>query len=240
MHPEIENLINMALADGDVTEKERAIILRKAQSLGLDLDEIEMILDGLIALNKKDQSISQVSSLNKSNKDGEVKKCPACGASAKSFVTICGDCGHEFRNTESSNTARNIVRQFEIAEEKMKNSKSGSGLVGGLMKMIDGDKMMEKRIYEAKSNIISTFPVPNTKEDILEILTLSVSQVNSIQIGTIDKWLGTSGDNGYKIIFKNAWLSLANKVIMKARFSMKEDRKTLNEIEYYANLLGIK
>ena len=26
MHPEIENLINMALADGEVTEKERGII----------------------------------------------------------------------------------------------------------------------------------------------------------------------------------------------------------------------
>ena len=27
LHPEIENLINMALADGEVKEKERAIIL---------------------------------------------------------------------------------------------------------------------------------------------------------------------------------------------------------------------
>jgi hypothetical protein len=33
MNPEIENLINMALADGEV-------ILRKADSLGLDRDEI--------------------------------------------------------------------------------------------------------------------------------------------------------------------------------------------------------
>ena len=33
MHPEIENLINMALADGEVTEKERGIILRKSETL---------------------------------------------------------------------------------------------------------------------------------------------------------------------------------------------------------------
>ena len=53
MHTEIENLINMALADGEVTEKERAIILRKAESLGIDKDEVEMILDGRIALIHK-------------------------------------------------------------------------------------------------------------------------------------------------------------------------------------------
>ena len=32
MNSEIENLINMALADGEVTEKERGIILRKAEA----------------------------------------------------------------------------------------------------------------------------------------------------------------------------------------------------------------
>ena len=45
MHPEIENLISMAIADGDVTEKERAIILRKADLLSEDKDEVEMILE---------------------------------------------------------------------------------------------------------------------------------------------------------------------------------------------------
>ena len=45
MHPEIENLINMAIADGEVTEKERAIILRKAEGFGEDKDEVEMILE---------------------------------------------------------------------------------------------------------------------------------------------------------------------------------------------------
>jgi hypothetical protein len=54
------------------------------------------------------------------------------------------------------------------------------------------------------------------------------------------KFAGTSGTYGYKITFKNAWLSIANKVIMKARFSMKEDKKTLEEINHYANQLGIK
>ena len=51
MHPEIEKLINMALSDGQVTDKEREIILRKAEKLGLDLDEVEMFLEGSLVSN---------------------------------------------------------------------------------------------------------------------------------------------------------------------------------------------
>ncbi len=33
MHPEIENLIRLAITDGDITEKKRSIILKKAEKL---------------------------------------------------------------------------------------------------------------------------------------------------------------------------------------------------------------
>jgi len=46
MHPEIEKLIDLALADAQITEKERKVILKKAAELGVDTDEVEMILDG--------------------------------------------------------------------------------------------------------------------------------------------------------------------------------------------------
>ncbi len=49
MHPEIEKLIDLALADGQITDKERAIILRKAEKLGEDIDEVEMILEGKLS-----------------------------------------------------------------------------------------------------------------------------------------------------------------------------------------------
>ena len=135
---------------------------------------------------------------------------------------------------------KELIKKLEDAELMARNAKSGGGLVGGLMSMIDGETAIEKRIYEAKSSVLTTFPIPNTKEDILEFLALSVSQVNSIKIGAMIKLAGTSGTYGYKITFKNAWTSIANKVIMKARFSMKEDKKTLDEIEYYAKQLNIK
>ena len=46
MHLEIEKLIDLAIADGQITEKERNVILKKAAELGVDADEVEMVLDG--------------------------------------------------------------------------------------------------------------------------------------------------------------------------------------------------
>ena len=236
MNLEIENLMNMALADGEVTEKERGIILRKAEVLGEDKDEVEMILDGKIALQKKELGYSQFSKENINNKEGDIKKCSSCGAPVYSFTIKCADCGHEFQNIESANSVMELVNKLDEAETKARNGKTG-----GWMSIMDGgDWIVEKRIFEAKSAIISVFPVPNSKEDILEFLALCVGQVNSIKVGALVKLAGTSGTYGYMITYKNAWLSLANKVILKARFSMKEDGKILREIETYTKELGIK
>lgn len=65
MNPELEKLVQMSLVDGQVTDKEREIILRKAVKLGLDVDEVEMYLEGFISSNKsntnseKNQEISE-------------------------------------------------------------------------------------------------------------------------------------------------------------------------------------
>ena len=70
MHPEIDKLIEMALADGQVTEKKREIILRKAEKLGLDLDEVEMYLEGIIQkvknihINSNSEKIKSLKSFN--------------------------------------------------------------------------------------------------------------------------------------------------------------------------------
>ena len=37
MHPDLENLINMALADGELTDKKREIILRKLGNTKYDI-----------------------------------------------------------------------------------------------------------------------------------------------------------------------------------------------------------
>jgi len=168
MHPEIENLIEMALADGVVTEKERAIILRKSESLGEDKDEIELILDGKIAQLKKEKEAKVLPNTfpappieKRSNKVGDLKKCPSCGATVNPFQVICKECGHEFRNIE----ANNCLKQLEVKLNKIKEDVEN---------------------YEEKvSNVIKTHPIPNTKEDLLEFIAfgLSKGEVGAGEVG---------------------------------------------------------
>lgn len=243
MNPEIENLINMALADGEVTEKERLIILRKAETLGLDRDEIELILDGKIALYKKQLNDPQLIQAPKSNKEGEVKKCPSCWAPASSFTTKCSHCGHEYRNVESCNSVKeffDLLNTFENnTEEDETNPFKAIGKTYAKM-FSEGGAFGGGKEGRQQRELIKNFPVPNTKEDILEFLSLAVPRAK--KKGNF--FSSNFSDGAWEIKKHNLlvpiWQTKCEQLIMKARFSMKEDKKTLSEIEYYARQLGIK
>jgi hypothetical protein len=139
MHPEIEKLIDLALADGQVTEKEKNVILKKAAELGVDADEVEMVLDGklhqLQANKPKDKE-----------KIGNIKTCPACGASVKAFQIKCDDCGHEFTGNAANVSISNLLNQLKVANK------------------------------EKHETIINSYAIPINKEDLFEFLQVSCSQ----------------------------------------------------------------
>lgn len=65
MNQELETLINITIEKGNVTDKEKEIILRKAEKLGEDPDEIEMIIDNKLR-NLTNIKVTNASSLNSS------------------------------------------------------------------------------------------------------------------------------------------------------------------------------
>tara|TARA_Y100001970_G_scaffold34881_1_gene43136 strand:+ start:9965 stop:10705 length:741 start_codon:yes stop_codon:yes gene_type:complete len=246
MNPELEKYIDFAVADGEVTDEEKAILVRKAEELGVALDELEMVLGAKLHIRKKEndslkdikENTSQISVQQKQNLNPS--KCPECQAAIESFSTRCIYCDAEIKNIKSSFSINNLNEKLIEAEEKARNQKSSGGLIGKFMSALDGETEIEKRIYNAKSSVIRTFPIPNTKEDILEFLTLAVASVTTIKINFLERMAGESGTMGHRITYKNAWLNVCQKVIMKARFSMKDDKELLAEIESYANQLEIK
>jgi hypothetical protein len=50
MNSEVEHLIKLAVATGEISDKQKAIIYRKAESFGENLDEVELVLKGELAL----------------------------------------------------------------------------------------------------------------------------------------------------------------------------------------------
>lgn len=45
---QMEKLIDLALVDGELTEKKKQILFKRAEEKGIDLDEFEMVLDAKI------------------------------------------------------------------------------------------------------------------------------------------------------------------------------------------------
>jgi hypothetical protein len=153
MHSEIEKLIGLAIADGQITDKERNVILKKAAELGVDADEVEMLLDGRLHQ-------LEASKPKEKEKVGNIKTCPACGASVKAFQVKCDDCGHEFINT-SSNTLQNLI--IELNQFKAKN--------------IISDFSEEEKQY---CQMIDNFVIPVEKNELLEFITFCYSQTSDV------------------------------------------------------------
>jgi hypothetical protein len=236
---QLEKLIEMALMDGELTEKEKQILFKKAEGMGVDLDEFEMVLEA--KLFEKQKSMEQEKpktkeAAPKSDKFGDVKKCPACGSMVQSFQIKCIDCGHEFSNIESNASINKLFEMLNDAENERKDEgmsvgKALGGMFANAYGLGGGDKVDSK-----KKTIISNFPIPTTKGDIVEFLSLAVPKAKTAgNFLTKDKPENKGHNN-----FVNVWKTKCEQIIMKARFSMKEDKKTLDEINNYAKELKIK
>lgn len=93
--------------------------------------------------------------------DGEIHKCPNCGEVLSSFTANCPSCGFELRGANSSRSVTSFA-------DKLENAKS----------------------QEQRVSLIRNFPVPNTKEDILEFMILASSNFDSqLDKASSDAWL---------------------------------------------------
>ena len=114
--------------------------------------------------------------------------------------------------------------------EQIEASRSGS-LLSGIAAMYGMDK-----ITQQKSTLIANFPIPTSKEDILEFLTLAVPQAKDM--GFLETMKGNVTQE--QKMLKPVWKRKCEQIIMKARLSMKDDKATIEEIERFAKELKIK
>ena len=245
--PELEQLINYALEDGVLTDKERSVLMRKAQAAGADLDEFEMILEA--KLHEVQKTAAAVAPKSNSNKHGEVRKCPACGAMVSAFSTRCSECGFEFNNVEANKSANTLFEKLQALEmekarelaqhEESKNKQllalserhnSGGTLTkifanngkaqneerDDLIRTLEkGARLIERKYMDAKINMIKVFAVPNTKGDLLELLSMASSSAydNDGVIGPEEE----------------AWLQKTDQIYQKLVICAAGDNITLNQ-----------
>lgn len=264
---ELKKLIDAALTDGVVTTKERTAIFNKARTLGIDAAEVEIYLDAEI------QKAEQAADAVKREKIGEV--CPQCGKQVPPLTLKC-DCGYEFKSNKSTSSIQLLSDKLnniqltddeidscsDVVEEKVgfDNYKAIKDEKGNVVKKLNEEKA-NKLKEQKKIDIIQSFPVPNTKEDIIEFLAISVASANK-EISFLEKkknffiivliagiiipvagWIF-----GFIIMddksfieekLKNAWHAKCEQVLIKGR-SLRGDAEFTQQLNYYENLLNKK
>lgn len=203
---ELETLIDAALADGELTEKEKQILFKKAQSMGIDLDEFEIVLDGRFAKIKKEQKMN----LPRTEKLGNIVVCPACGANIPGGSAVCPECGHEFRHVEANSSLQKLSKLLEEANEKDASQNSGD-----TMKALFGVRSKQSHV----ENVLSNFPVPNTSDDLLEVLAFVQGNAKRHNL----EMYGSGAVVEFCI--EHAYWLLYEKCITKAKLSFAKDAR---------------
>ncbi len=113
--------------------------------------------------------------------DGEVHKCPNCGDIMKPFEIKCSSCGYDRRDAKATHS----IKEFELKFEQAKS-------------------------VDRKIDLIKTFAVPNTQEDLLEFVVLAAMNID------FDAYLG-GDDRLDDIRLSNAWLAKLEQAHEKAQ-----------------------
>jgi hypothetical protein len=230
MNEEFLKFIDLVAADGVISEKEKVVVYRKAQELGINQDEAEIIFEGRLHQLKK-QSMSDTSSANNLDE----KKCPNCNAIFESFVTNCSYCGFEITRLIAVTSVKELHHKLmELENQRVIDNNPFKAFGALMMRNLGGTQHDEVDLK--KMELIRSFPIPNTKEDILEFFSLALPEATV----KIRKFLGvTYQEDKTKEAIKKVWITKCEQIIIKAKFAMKEDPETQYLINQFAEQLKL-
>lgn len=144
------------------------------------------------------ESKSEPESERKTFYEGEIHKCPQCGEVLNSFTGNCPSCGYELRGTAVASSVQKFTEQLAEIESKREEQSWKSFL----QQKLSGRRLSP--VDEAKISLIQSFPIPTTKEDILEFITLAAANskiVNPIELGAAWGMKLTQGCNKAALLF---------------------------------------
>lgn len=131
--------------------------------------------------------------------DGEIHRCPNCGDILDAYESVCETCGYERRGAKATSSVQELSRKLEEIEAQRPPKKVSSvftqAFTQGHISKTD----------EQKINLIQNFPIPNSKEDIMEFAILAIFNVNPDAFSTLST--ASSYNSAPKQAISNAWLS---------------------------------
>lgn len=170
---ELENLIQATLEDGILEDYEKAALQKRAQAEGVDLTELEIYINSILQKRQREltqQENAKQEELDRKKKEDFGKVCPACGRQVSSLALNC-ECGYEFKPDRRESSVQLLSEKIERIQSRALSDEED------ILKQRADKKQRDQEVIDA----ITLFPVPNTKEDIVDFLALAAP--NSKQKG---------------------------------------------------------
>lgn len=162
---------------------------------------------------------------------GSVYKCPNCGEVLDAMAAICPACGYEIRNKKAVSSVQTFANQLAAIEAERMPENNTPSLMKKLIGLDLRDRSEEveaaRKKFEAekkarKISLISNYPVPNTKEDLVEFALLVTTNLqNKPDLDTYSAWV-----NKLEQVYQKARILIPNDPMLgKIRDLYSEARK---------------
>ena len=209
MNQNLEKLINIAKDGGGITPRQREIIFRKAQELGEDLDEVEMVLE----------SIQPKQVAKAPTKNDERRKCPNCGVIITDSTLVCPECGYVLQQEDKASIEARA--SIDKLQEKLAAVATPKSVISSWIDPVSQ--------YRAQASVVSAFTMPITKEGLTSFLEFAYSNYISVGRGVLDM---------YSKPLKNAWYSKTVQAYNSLARLGGDDPETKALLEKYSPLIS--
>ena len=199
---ELQALIDQYLTDGVLTDKERAVILKKAEGMGLDRDEIDLYLDAEM------QKIDQATDAAVRRQKG--KQCPHCGAYVSQMTDKCPECG-QYITPEATKELEEILDNLEEALVNMKARKD-----------VERSKATVERYARKARMYYSNHPK----------IKILLAEVEAEMDATVKRIKSQERNDNIKSFFKNPWTWVGFEIIFTIIFLFYFGYKLVHPEDY--------
>lgn len=103
----LERFIEVCLADGVLTQREKDAIRKKAEAMGVSGDEILVYAEG---------RLDELRSSRSGREEDAANECPKCGATIPTMAMSCPDCGYEIRYDNVSDALSKFSERYAAAQ----------------------------------------------------------------------------------------------------------------------------
>ena len=243
----MEELINATLEDGVITDQEKAVLIKRAQKEGIDVDELDVYIQSL--LQKRHRSEAENDAIDdRKSKIGIVQKCPQCGEPIQTGWAACPKCGFAFNIEQKSSIIEELQAQlnqiekdFQNAQQEREKRNAGRSVIAEIFTE-DNLERSEKKA-QVKFTAISSLAISNNRADLLQLLAFAKPKAkkdgpkNGLGSGYTEDL-----SYAYWTLFENcvsmAQISFAEDPAFKQFFNFYEEEIARPKKGFFARLFG--